>query len=79
MTERRMLEEISAWLSFNTSRPASELKKMKNDIDQLLETAHNSDYATALKIVNEYKSQQFWCDSVDSVVCYLKERLNQQS
>ena len=52
MTERRMLQEISAWLSFNNKPSSSDLKKMKADIDKLLETAHNSDHKMCSHVVD---------------------------
>ena len=59
MTYKNMLEEISAWLSFNTAPPRSELKKMKDDIDKLLETARNSDYAKLPTIEECYQAIPF--------------------
>jgi hypothetical protein len=68
-----MLQEISAWLSFNIEPPASELKKMKNDIDKLLETKHNSDYKKCSKVIFDTLFYNHDYSFIDKIECIIKK------
>lgn len=62
MTYKKMLQEISAWLSFNHHPSKVQLLVMKKNIDELLEREDNSDYAvqqTSPKLPSEIEIEQY--------------------
>ena len=76
MTNKELLKEIEAWLSFNTEPSREETAKLRKSIkDHLTEQLRIHDVSksfTAEEVVNELED----CDTLDDAIMFFKEHMS---